>query len=518
MSTTRIIARNVIWNWGALAANLLAGFIVAPFLVHHLGETGYGLWILIASLIEYFGLLDIGIRGAMGRQIAFYHAKHDRQGLNETLNTALAILCAGGGVALLGTLGVILVFFRIFEVPPDQVANVRTALLLIGVTLVLWLPLSLFDAVLWAYQRFDLINAVGIVSAVVRVATTFYFIGRGYGLVALSIINLLTLAFPQALKGVLAFWHDRQLRLGTRYLSRNALRALFGIGFWNCLLTLATICNRQVGSVIIGARLAVDLVTPFSVAIRLIGYGREFLVAGTGVLTPLVIKYHAGEQLRQQKQLYLEGSKYCLIQAIFFTAVFIVLGRQIIVLWMGEALEPAYPLLLILTLGEALPMSQWVGFSVIIGKYHHKMLGWLGIIENVLAIALAWVLVRPYGMIGVCLAFAIPGMVCRGLFQMIYACRLVGVSIQAYLAQVLLPVLAAATLPVIGLIAAVHWHAPRNWPELLLYIALYGIAHLLVMVPLVGSWWLRRRKLPAGIIASWRSLAHRLVVALQANR
>ncbi|HEX2971798.1 MAG TPA: oligosaccharide flippase family protein, partial [Tepidisphaeraceae bacterium] len=96
MSVTRVIARNVIWNWVALGANLLAGFIVAPFLVHRLGQTGYGLWILVASLIDYFGLLDMGVRGAVGRQIALHHAKQNRQGVNETLSTALAILSGGG--------------------------------------------------------------------------------------------------------------------------------------------------------------------------------------------------------------------------------------------------------------------------------------------------------------------------------------------------------------------------------------------------------------------------------------
>ncbi|HEX2970896.1 MAG TPA: hypothetical protein VHP11_01105, partial [Tepidisphaeraceae bacterium] len=409
-------------------------------------------------------------------------------------------------------------FFRIFDVPADQVAGVRLALVLIGVNLVLWLPLGAFDSVLWAYQRFDLINAVGIVSSVFRVGLIFYFIGRGYGLVALSIIQLLTLAVPQAFKGVLAFWNDRQLRIGIRYVSKDAAQALLGIGFWNCLLSLATICNRQLGSVIIGARLAVDLVTPFSVATRLIGYGREFMISGTGVLTPVAIKYHAGEQHEQQKQLYLEGSKYCLVQAIFFTGVFIVLGKAIIALWMGHALESAYVLLLILAIGESLPLSQWVGFSIIIGKYHHKMLGWLGIVENVLAILLAMILVKPYGMIGVCLAFAIPAMLCRGIFQLVYVCRLVGVSVGAYLRQVFLPVVLASSLPATALAVAVHWRTPRNWPQLLLYIAAYGVAHLLCMTPLVGMQWLRRGKPQPATVAPVRSLARRVALALQFDR
>ena len=44
-----------------MAIPMLAGFVIAPFLVHRLGELRYGEWILIASMTNYFGLLDLGI-------------------------------------------------------------------------------------------------------------------------------------------------------------------------------------------------------------------------------------------------------------------------------------------------------------------------------------------------------------------------------------------------------------------------------------------------------------------------
>ncbi len=44
------LAGNVIWNWAGLSVTVLTGFVLAPYLVHHLGDTVYGLWILIASM------------------------------------------------------------------------------------------------------------------------------------------------------------------------------------------------------------------------------------------------------------------------------------------------------------------------------------------------------------------------------------------------------------------------------------------------------------------------------------
>src|SRR5258708_1195669 len=92
------VVRNVAWNWGGMAAELLAGLVVAPYLVYRLGDSPYGLWIFIGSLTGYFGLLDLGVRGSVGRHLALYRAQRDANALNATLNSAVAVLT---GMALL---------------------------------------------------------------------------------------------------------------------------------------------------------------------------------------------------------------------------------------------------------------------------------------------------------------------------------------------------------------------------------------------------------------------------------
>src|SRR5678816_2847734 len=98
MELRRKIARYVLWYVSGMSAGMLVGFVVAPFLIHRLGETGYGLWVLIGSLTGYFGLLDLGVRGSVGRFIAYHRAQGDQRGVNATLTTALMVLC---GVACL---------------------------------------------------------------------------------------------------------------------------------------------------------------------------------------------------------------------------------------------------------------------------------------------------------------------------------------------------------------------------------------------------------------------------------
>src|SRR5215813_5055411 len=53
--------RNVLTNWGAYVLAMGVNFFLSPYVVHHLGNTGYGVWTVILSLTGYLGLLDLGV-------------------------------------------------------------------------------------------------------------------------------------------------------------------------------------------------------------------------------------------------------------------------------------------------------------------------------------------------------------------------------------------------------------------------------------------------------------------------
>jgi hypothetical protein len=67
-------ARNAVANWIAFLFTAIVGFFLSPFVVEHLGATRYGVWSLLAGLVGYLGLLDLGIRQAVNRYVAHHRA------------------------------------------------------------------------------------------------------------------------------------------------------------------------------------------------------------------------------------------------------------------------------------------------------------------------------------------------------------------------------------------------------------------------------------------------------------
>jgi O-antigen/teichoic acid export membrane protein len=302
----------------------------------------------------------------------------------------------------------------------------------------------------------------------------------------LGLIVLLTTVLEWAAKVIATFVLDPGLRLRRSLVRREVGKKLWGYGIWYFFLSMEKSIGDRFIPPIVGATLGATMATLYSIPARLIAYAVAVVMSGTQVLTPLATALYAEDKQRQQRHLVLEGGKYCLAIGLLLLTLFAFLGGPLVRLWIGPGWDAAWPLLMILALGELLPMSQWLGYSTILAMNRHRLMAWLSILEGLTVIGLALVLVRPLGLTGVCLAVAIPGAICRGLCQMVYACHLVRLPLWTYLLRGLLPAVMMAMPPAAALALAVSWHAPSSWLQLFGYSAGYGVCFLATGLLVIG--------------------------------
>src|SRR5688500_9754944 len=472
----------MIWNWAGAAADMIAGFVVAPLLVGRLGTTGYGLWIVIGSLSGYFGLLDLGLRGSVGRQLAFHRANNDHAGINRTLSSAFALLASLAVFIVIAAVAATVLFDRIFDPPAELIDEARLALLLVGINLAVTFPLQVFDGNLWAAQRFDVLNSVDIPMTAARVALTYWFVHDPSDIVLLATITLLITLSAGATKALLSFRHDPSLRIRLRYVNKATSSGLFGYGWWSFVLTVARLSKTQLSPLLIGAQLGFAFVTPFSIARRLQDYAHKVLWTATGVVVPVATAFHARSEVSQQKNLFIEGGKYSAAVAFYFLAFFVFLGRPLIGLWMGTAFVYSFTLLIIIAAGEFVQMTQSVTGSIILATARHKLSALLAIIDAAISVGLVATVAKPYGLIGVCVALAAPQLIFSGLGLLVYGCKVTDVNIARYFIKAIWPAAAAAVPPVLILAFITMWRTPLGWPMFISYCAIYTVAYALSCV------------------------------------
>jgi len=105
---------------------------LSPFLIHWLGDTAFGIWVLIFSITGYYGLFDLGIRSSVVRYVSKFAATDDIEDLAKLINTSLFTYSCIGALSLLVTLFLSFYVDHIFKIPPELHSTARWLLLLVG--------------------------------------------------------------------------------------------------------------------------------------------------------------------------------------------------------------------------------------------------------------------------------------------------------------------------------------------------------------------------------------------------
>jgi hypothetical protein len=181
----RTIAFSTSARWGTIAVELMLGVVMLPFNTRYLGAEDYGLWMLAASIVAYFPVLDLGYAGAMDRFIAHYRARRDARAINEIASTLFVVFAAIGTVAMLVISLVAFNAGTLFNLSAEQVRPAQIVMLLVGVQFAVGLPFAAYGGVVNGFQRTYRNAVVGTVVAVAVAIVNVSVLVAGYGLIEL---------------------------------------------------------------------------------------------------------------------------------------------------------------------------------------------------------------------------------------------------------------------------------------------------------------------------------------------
>ena len=427
------LLRNVLSNWVSYLVTAVIGFLLAPLIVHSLGKTGYGLWSLVLSLTGYFGLLDLGIRSSVGRFVARHAALDNDLDVNRTVSTAFFMLLTGGVLALVATTLVVVTGIGRFHLEPEYADSARIALLITGLNMSCILPLSVFSAVLIAFDRFDVVSGITMFCELMRAALVIASLRLGYSLPGLALVTLIVTAIQYSAMFLFVGSVRPQLRIRPSLASFGVCRELFSFGIFRFVWVLAMQLIFYSDAMVIGMFLNAAAIAEFSVAGTLISYGRNAVSLMTDTLYPTATRLHAKEDLLGLQRLLIMGTTFALMTALPICIGLIFLGRQFIVLWMGDAYASSAVILTILALPQFASMSQYATALILAGMAKHRIPACLVLAEGVCNIILSILLVRKLGLVGIALGTVIPHVLFAIVIIPLYALRTLHLGIGEYL-------------------------------------------------------------------------------------
>jgi O-antigen/teichoic acid export membrane protein len=178
------------------------------------------------------------------------------------------------------------------------------------------------------------------------------------------------------------------------------------------------------------------------------------------------------------RKIFIVGNRACAFTIFPITVFFVILGKSIIGVWLGQKYVPqAYPVLIILILAHTLMLMQSASGRILFGMSKHGKLAVVSLIEGVANLGLSILLVRPFGIMGDALGTAIPLLGTYVLFMPWHLCNRLGVRMWTYLRQAYqLPLLLCAPLAMVLLLLQ-RWIVPHSYRELIPQLLIGGIVY-----------------------------------------
>jgi O-antigen/teichoic acid export membrane protein len=329
------ITHNILSNWVALGVSTAIGFFLAPFIVHHLGNVAYGVWVLVVSLTAYMSLLDFGMRGAVMRYVSKGNAQENHTEAQGAVSAALWI--RNWIVIAVLLVGVVFaqVFARVFSIPPGMEHAARLAIFFTALTVAINLWGGVFGGVLTALHRYDLLSLVAILQTACRATGFVWLLLHGYGFLSLAVWELCIASVANAMLVSMALTRYRQLRVTFRSPGKAVIAKIWSYSFYALLINVAIQVANYTDNLVVGAFTSTAAVTFYAIGGSLIIYARQIVAAMTTTFAPLASTYEAKGNNEDLRRLLIQGTRGALIVSLPIEIALFVRGETFISLWMG---------------------------------------------------------------------------------------------------------------------------------------------------------------------------------------
>ena len=343
-----LVKRNVIANLIGGALLTILTIVITPLQINILGMEAYGVVGFITTLQIAFTAFDLGLSSTLTRELAADSSadKHRSLGLIRTASTIYwsSALVIGAVMSMMAGE----ISRRWFNASTIEVSLLEKSLRVIALYLGLRWPVALYAGVLMGLQRMEVMNAIKVAVAAVRLIG-----GIGVLLHWRNLYAFLIWTSFNALVEVAAYWYACRLLLPSMAtlpgMSRKALQKVWRFSASMNALAILTVIIVQMDRLMISKMLTLALLGVYSLAYN----AAAIIPAIIGAISSAVMPSFAAAYGQRSAPLlvnrYIGASRFMLYAIGLIVATFVFFGEPILALWVsrGAAASAAQPLALL---------------------------------------------------------------------------------------------------------------------------------------------------------------------------
>ncbi|MDA7673540.1 lipopolysaccharide biosynthesis protein, partial [Verrucomicrobiales bacterium] len=423
---------------------LLAVFFITPLMVSQLGDTRYGLWILIGTFFSYYRFLDVGISSSAPRFIGKAEGMGNRAERSLVLSICHRYFIRISIIAAAIT-ALAMVFIPLFSNDEGNRNVIRWIACALGVSLSLRFYFQIHRVLLKSEMRYDLIVLASTIRVCIQSVLIYWLLSNNQGLVAIAIAqagcdifeSFLCLLFARrvcpnpSLRG--KTWDPKKSREILRY-----SMIYFGASSGKLLM-------GRIDPFLVGGLVGVTMVPIYSIGTRLLTIFNDLINALFGSHFMVALSQVEGRNgLDYYRERILEATRLCAILTTFIGGSLAIFSGPFLTRWVGPQFSDSYSVLLILIIPYVCFLAQYSGFSGLYALSKHRFIMitmWSGALGNLI---LSLIFGIYFGFFGIVWATFIEMTL---LYCVIYPwgiSRATAIPIRKYYSAIIFPILKTA--------------------------------------------------------------------------
>ena len=472
----------VVLNYVVIFLNTVVGLLYTPYMLRMMGQSEYGLYSLVASVIAYLTVLDLGFGNAIVRYTAKFRAEKKTEEQYEMFGMFFLLYLVIGIIAFGIGLGLYFNVDTLFgnTMTAVELDRARIMMLLLVANLAFTFPMSIWGSIVQAYEDFVFQKSLNIIRIILNTVVMICLLHFGYKAVAMvvvqTIFNVLTL--------VLNFIYCRRklnihIYFRFKHFHWGFLKEVAIYSFWIFLNAIMDRVYWSTGQFVLGAMVGTVAVAVFAIAIQLEGMYMQFSTAISSVFLPKVTAMVATNRSRKEiSDLFIRTGRIQYIVLAYILSGFIIFGRQFIELWAGAGYSDAYIISLLFFIPLTVPLIQNLGITILQARNEMKFRSVLYIIIALVSLAMQIVLTRFFGGIGCAMGVSGALVVGQILIMNVYYRRRQDLDIKTFWKEISKMSIIPIVLIFSSMLVIRHFFALDSWGKLILGIAAFSLVYI----------------------------------------
>lgn len=449
--STRQLKSGALLSYASILMNFIVGLVYTPIMLRLLGQSEYGLYSLIGSVVGYLTILDLGLGSAIVRYTARNRIMGDHDS-RSNLNGMFLIIYSCIGV-LTVIIGFILyqntnnIFGQSLSISELHQAKIMMILLIFNIAISF--QFGVFGSIMQAYEHFVFIKTINIVRLFIAPCIILPLLYLGYNSIAMVVVNTI-LNVVTLIINVCFCFKVLNIKFTFKNFDIALLKEIAGYSFFVFLAIVVDKVYWSTGQFILGIYGGTVKVAVFAVAIQIITIYISFSTAASGVFLPKITMMVANNSSNNElSNVMIKLGRIQYIIMAFIITSFLLFGQTFITLWAGPNYKISYFIILIIMIPITIPLIQTGCISIINAQNKNAFRSIVYLAIAVLNVLISIPLAKAWGGVGCAIATSSSLIIGNIIIMNVYYHKKLGLNIPLFWKNILVmsvPVLLALLL------------------------------------------------------------------------